>query len=283
MGSFTATVARPTGTNVILRIRTFSAIVGSGFRRHATYRQAAVAGVVTNTVFGFLRCYVLLAAVGAAGTVAGYDRAQLATFVWVGQGLLAVILLWGWTELADRIRTGEIAADLLRPIHPVTSYLATDLGRAGWAAFSRLLPPVLVGPLFFDVYLPQRAATGPLFVFSVLVAVLLCFGCRYLVNATAYWLYDVRGAMILWTLCSGVLAGLYFPLRFLPDGLLRPLWLITPFPSLFQTPLDVLVERDPPATQLELVGLQVGWAVAILLLCRLVQRRAERRMVVQGG
>jgi ABC-2 type transport system permease protein len=28
---------------------------------------------------------------------------------------------------------------------------------------------------------------------------------------------------------------------------------------------------------------QVGWAAAILALCRLVQRRAERRLVVQGG
>ncbi|SCL37777.1 ABC-2 type transport system permease protein [Micromonospora rhizosphaerae] len=283
MGSVTATVAPPTDSNVIRSFRTFSAIVVAGFRRYATYRQAAVAGVVTNTVFGFLRCYVFLAVAGAAGTVAGYDRAQLATFVWAGQGLLAVILLWGWTDLADRIRTGEIASDLLRPVHPVTSYLATDLGRAGYASISRLLPPVLVGPLFFDVYLPRRWATLPLFVFSVLVAVVLCFGCRFLVNATAYWLQDVRGAMILWTLGSGVLAGLYFPLRFLPGWLQVALWFGTPFPSLFQTPLDVLVERDPTPMQFGLVGVQLGWAVLILLGCWLVQRRAERRLVVQGG
>nr|WP_231929254.1 ABC-2 family transporter protein [Micromonospora inositola] len=239
--------------------------------------------MVTNTVFGFLRCYIFLAVAGAAGTVAGYDRAQLATIVWAGQGLLAVILLWGWTDLADRIRTGEIASDLLRPVHPVTSYLATDLGRAGFASLSRLLPPVLIGPLFFDVYLPRRWATVPLFALSVLVAVVLCFGCRFLVNATAYWLQDVRGAMILWTLSSGVLAGLYFPLRFLPGWLQLALWYGTPFPSLFQTPLDVLVERDPAPAQLGLVGLQVAWAVLILAACRLVQHRAELRLVVQGG
>ncbi|MBM0239624.1 ABC-2 family transporter protein [Micromonospora sp. ATA32] len=283
MGSVTATVAPPTDANVTLWFRTFSAIAVSGFRRYSTYRQAAIAGVVTNTVFGFLRCYIFLAVAGTAGTAAGYDRAQLATFVWVGQGLLTVILLWGWTDLADRIRTGEVASDLLRPVHPVTSYLATDLGRAGYAALARLLPPVLIGPLFFDVYLPTRWATVPLFLFSVFVAVVLCFGCRYLVNATAYWLEDVRGPMILWTLGSGVLAGLYFPLRFLPEPLQLPLWLATPFPSLFQTPLDVLVERDPTPTQAALVGLQVCWAVLILAACRLVQRRAERRLVVQGG
>jgi ABC-2 type transport system permease protein len=283
VGSVTATVASPTNSNVTRSIRTFGAIARSGFRRYATYRQAAVAGVVTNTVFGFLRYYVFLAAAGSAGRVAGYDREQLATFVWVGQGLLAVVALWGWTELADRIRTGEIAADLLRPVHPVASYLATDLGRAGFAALSRLVPPVLVGLFLFDVYLPHRAATPPLFVLSMVLAVLVCFGCRYLVNATAYWLQDVRGPLVLWTLCSGVLAGLYFPLGFLPGWLEAVFRYGTPFPSLLQIPLDVLVERGPAAAQVGLVVVQAGWAVALLALCLLVQRRAERRLVVQGG
>ncbi|MGK5741996.1 ABC transporter permease [Micromonospora sp. URMC 103] len=283
MGSVTATVAPFTTSNVILWFRTFRAIAASGFRRYSTYRQAAVAGIVTNVVFGFLRCYVLLAVAGGAGAAAGYDRRQLATFVWVGQGLLTVILLWGWTDLADRIRTGDITGDLLRPVHPVTSYLATDLGRAGYAALARLLPPTLVGPLFFDVYLPTRWPTVPLAVGSVTAAVVLSFACRYLVNATAYWLADVRGPMILWTVGSGVLAGLYFPLRFLPEWLHVPLWIATPFPSLLQTPLDVLVERDPLPVQVGLVAVQVGWAALLLATARLVQRRAERRLAVQGG
>ncbi|WP_435871525.1 ABC transporter permease [Micromonospora humida] len=282
MGSVTATAAPSTSANVTRWFRTFGALSRAGFRRYSTYRQAAVAGAVTNTVFGFLHCAVLLAAAGS-GTVGGYDRTQLATFVWMGQGLLAVVLLWGWSDLADRIRTGDVAADLLRPVHPVTSYLATDLGRAGYAALARLLPPVLVGPLFFDVYLPSRWPTGGLFVVSVVTAVVLCFGCRFLVNAAAYWWQDARGPLLLWTLGSGVLAGLYFPLRFLPQWLQLVLWCGTPFPSLMQTPLDVLVERDPPAVQVGLVALQLGWAVLVLAVCRLVQRRAESRLVVQGG
>jgi ABC-2 type transport system permease protein len=123
----------------------------------------------------------------------------------------------------------------------------------------------------------------PLFVVSVVLAVVISFGCRFLVNATAYWLDDVRGPQILWTLASGVLAGLYFPLPFLPDGVYLALQLATPFPGLMQTPLDVLVERDAGAVRAGLVAAQAGWAVALLALCRLVQHRAERRLVVQGG
>jgi len=266
-------------------LTTFGALARSGFRRYATYRQATIAGAFTNTVFGFLRCYVLLAvaASASAGQPAGYDREQLATFVWVGQGLLTVVALWGWSDLSVRIRSGDVVAELLRPVHPVISYLAPDLGRAGHAALARFIPPFAVGAIFFDLYTPQRWFTVPLFAVSVGLAVVCSFGCRFLVNATAYWLHDARGPLMFWTLSSGVLAGLYFPLRFLPDGLAVTLWVATPMPGLLQTPLDVLIERDPPALQIGLVALQAVWAVILLAACRVVQRRAERKLVAQGG
>ena len=264
---------------------TFGALARSGFRRYATYRQATIAGAFTNTVFGFLRCYVLLAVAASAsgGRPAGYDTEQLATFVWVGQGLLTVVALWGWTDLSDRIRSGDVVAELLRPVHPVVSYLAPDLGRAGYAVLARFIPPFVVGAIFFDLYSPQRWFTVPLFALSVVLAVVCSFGCRFLVNATAYWLHDARGPLIFWTLGSGVLAGLYFPLRFLPDALAVTLWVATPMPGLLQTPLDVLIERDPPALQIGLVALQAVWAAILLTACRIVQRRAERKLVAQGG
>ena len=263
----------------------FGALAWSGFRRHATYRQATVAGAFTNVVFGFLRCYVLLAVAGSAvgGRPAGYDPAQLATFVWVGQGMLAVTLMWGWTELADRIRTGDVSADLLRPVHPVIGYLAPDLGRAGHAMLARFVPPLVVGAIAFDLYAPGRWFTVPLFAVSVLLAVVLCFACRFLVNATAYWLHDARGPITLWTLAAGVLSGLYFPLRFLPDWLAVTLWVATPFPVADADPAGRARRAGPALMQVGLVGLQAVWTAVLLVVCVVVQRRAERRLVAQGG
>ena len=65
--------------------------------------------------------------------------------------------------------------------------------------------------LVFDLYAPQRTITYALFACSMLLATIVCFGCRYLVNAAAYWLLDVRGPQTAWTLTSGILGGLYFP------------------------------------------------------------------------
>lgn len=264
--------------------RAYLALAAAGFKRYATYREAMVAAVVTNTVFGFLRFAVMLAVLDAgARTVAGYSEPQLATFVWAGQGLIGVVLLWAPLDLAERIRSGDVVTDLLRPIDPVWQMLAADLGRAGYAAVTRFVGPVAAGALVFELYAPRRPVTYALFACSALLATIVCFGCRYLVNAAAYWLLDARGPNTFWTLTSGFLGGLYFPVWFFPDALAATLIVLTPFPSVIQIPLDVLVERGSPGMQLVLLGVQAGWVVAILALCHWVQARGERKLVIQGG
>ena len=260
-------------------------LMRAGFRRYATYRQATAASVFTNTVFGFLRCYVLLAvaATSTTGRTAGYTVPQLAMYCWASQGLIGVILLWGWTELADRIRTGDVVSDLLRPTHPVVSYLAVDLGRAGIGVLTRFAVPIAVGAVFFPLYVPKSLSTYPLFAISVLCAVVVSFGCRFLVNASSYWLLDNRGVTTVWLFASTVLAGLIFPLHFLPGWLTWTIWVGTPFPSVLQAPLDVLVERGSIADRFGVVAGQAAWAVMLLAIAVLVQRRAERKLVIQGG
>jgi ABC-2 type transport system permease protein len=265
----------------------YGALAAAEFRRYATYRQALIATAFTNAVFGFLRCFVLLAAAAGAGVAgiraAGYDPPRLATYVWIGQGLLGTVAIWSPPELADRIRSGDVVADLLRPVDPVWQYLAADLGRAGFEAVTRLIGLVLVGALAFRLYYPARPATYPLFVVCVALAVVISFACRYLVNATAYWLLDARGALIGWAAVSGTLSGIAFPLAFLPGPVATALYLATPFPYLIQVPADVILERHSLPVTVAVVGGQATWAAVMLAIARQVQRRAERRLVIQGG
>jgi ABC-2 type transport system permease protein len=142
---------------------------------------------------------------------------------------------------------------------------------------------MLVGALFFGMYLPQELITYPLFLLSTIIAVVVCFACRYLVNASAYWLLDHRGVVMVWLFVSGMMGGLYFPIRFLPDWLAALLWFGTPGPSLMQAPMDILIERDALPIRFGMIGVQVCWAALLLWVCHVVQRRAERKLVIQGG
>jgi ABC-2 type transport system permease protein len=263
--------------------RTFGALVVAGFRRFATYRTATLAGAFTNTFFGVVKLLILLAAAAAAGgSVAGYDRAALSTYAWLAQGMIAVIMVFPRPDQAERVRSGQIAIDLGRPVHPVVAWLAEDVGRAGQACLIRFLAPLAFGGLVFGLRVPQRPETVVLFAVSVALAVVVSFAARLLVNLTAFWLYDVRGLLTLFMVGASVLSGLVVPVAFFP-GWLRTLAYCTPFPAMLQTPVDVAVERADRAGLLLAVGVQAGWAAGLLALAVLVLHRGTRRLVVQGG
>lgn len=262
---------------------TWTALVGAGFRRYASYRQATAAGAFTNTVFGVIKVSVLLAAArSAGGTVAGYDAAALSTYTWVSQGMIAAVWMFAWTQVAQRVRTGDVAIDLARPAHPIALWLAEDLGRAAQATLIRFAVPMVFGGLVFGLRAPTRLVTVPLFALSATLAVVISFGCRVLVNLIAFWLLDVRGVVSLYIGLSNLLSGLLVPVAFFPDWL-RHLAYATPFPSMLQVPVDLVVERTTGAAAAGALAAQAGWALGVLAAATWVLHRGTRRLVVQGG
>jgi ABC-2 type transport system permease protein len=260
-------------------LRPYLRLVGAGFRRHSTYRAASLAGLFTNTVFGLLRVAVLLAVVGPTGSTAGYDAADTGTFVWLGQGLLAVVVLWPDRELAQRVRTGDVAIDLARPWNLQIALLAQDLGRAGYAVLVRLAPPVAFGALVLPFRWPDNPWSVALFAVATVLAVVISFATRFLLDLTSFWLLDSRGVTTVYASAAGLLCGLTVPLAFFPDAMRIALY-ATPFPAMLQTPIDVFGER---ASAGALLAHQVVWAALLLAAGQLALARATRRLVVQGG
>lgn len=255
----------------------------AGFRRYATYRLAAVAGLTTNSVFGLIRASILLAAIGAAGTsIAGYTAGQASSFVWWSQGLVAAVGLFGLTEMAQRVRSGDVAVDFARPVDPQLAYLAADLGRAGFQLLARGLPSLLVGAATFGIALPQGPWLWPLGLLSIGLAVTISFGCRYAVDLTSFWLVENRGVQLVYLVVSGFLGGLYVPVHWFPQWL-QAIAHRTPFPSMLQGPIDVVSGRAGPAEAWGIVLVQTLWAAAALALGQLLTRRGRRRLEVQGG
>src|SRR5438445_12280595 len=117
-----------------------------------------------------MRGSVLSALFADRKRIGAYGAAATITYVWLTPGLLNVVALWGWQELALRVRTGDIATDLIRPIHPMRTALATDYGRAVYQLIFRGIPPVAVGVLAFHAVLPADPLVWLAFLVSLTLA-----------------------------------------------------------------------------------------------------------------
>lgn len=229
-----------------------------------------------------MRGSVLLALFQQRSEIGGYGAGDTITYVWLTQGLLATIGLWGWKELGERIRSGDIVIDLSRPLDVQLGGLAFDLGRAWYHALFRGIPPVLVGALVFDLSGPPSLLAWSAFLLSVALAVSVSFAFRFAYNLSAFWLADYRGmaalAMIAATLFSGFLA----PVGFFPRWL-AVIAYATPFPAMIQTPIDIFVGKASGAAVAGALAAQAAWLALLLLAGRALFAAGARRLVVQGG
>ncbi|WP_160050851.1 MULTISPECIES: ABC-2 family transporter protein [unclassified Nocardiopsis] len=266
-------------------MRVHRAVYVRGLRRHTTYRAATLAGILTNCVFGAINATVMLALFAARPHINGYDAGDAVTQVFLGQALLAVVAVMGPPlELGERVRSGDVATDLLRPVSLLGWWLAEDLGRATFSLAFRAVPTFAVGLVLFDLVLPGDPLRWAATLVSTVLAVLVSFALRYLYELAGFWLLDSRGIWAVAGLLGPVAAGTLLPLPLFPPALAEVLRVL-PWASIVQIPAEVFLGKDslPGGTVLGGLALQACWAAALLSLGAWATGRATRRVVVQGG
>ena len=223
-----------------------------------------------------MRTYVWLAVLAAGA--GGLTPSGVVTYAFVTGAISAAFQPTWATEIVERIRSGDIVTDLYRPVDFQLWWLARDAGSSAYRLFARGIPPVLVGGVMFDLTLPTRMAVWLSFALSLSLAFVLVYAWKLLVSLSGFWLLNPAGVV---QLAAGLFtfgSGSLLPLAFMPDGLEGTLrWL--PFAAMLQLPLEVLLGGGVIGP----LARQTLWAVVLLALGRLVLRRAERKLVVQGG
>jgi ABC-2 type transport system permease protein len=204
------------------------------------------------------------------------------TYAWLTQAMIMIVALWGWWDVELTIRTGDVVSDLAKPFSYVGFWLARDLGRAGYFTIFRAAPVLVAGQLLFGLQWPSTPMVWCLFAISLLLALLVSFGFRFLLNLSAFWTTDARGLGQVALAATMFLGGFVVPIRYFPDWL-QPLALVLPFAAITQTPADIFVERVQGPALLGTLALQVFWAVVMLGAAQLVTARATRRVIIQGG
>jgi ABC-2 type transport system permease protein len=263
----------------------YLSVATRAFRRYSTYTAATLAGLFTNCVFGVIICYVYLALWDQQPDAGGYDASDAVTYVWLGQAMIMTVMVWGGgatNDLADRIRTGDVAIDLYRPVPLIGWYAAQDLGRSVYHLLARGVVPTLVGAALFDVRFPSSMAAWLGFLASLPLAVLVSFGLRFLVASTAFWLLDASGPNGVAFVLAAFFSGLTVPLVIFP-GWTRDVVMALPWASYLQVPADIWLGKREGWDVLAGLGFGALWVAVLFGACHLVLDRATRKVVVQGG
>jgi ABC-2 type transport system permease protein len=103
-----------------------------------------------------------------------------------------------------------------------------------------------------------------------------------LIGMMAFWIMHVNAIRVMFHLLSDFLGGVLVPLWFMPDALRFVLELL-PFQAMLFLPAAIYAGEVTGSGLIRPFAVQLGWIVVLWLVLTTVWRRAQRRVVVQGG
>jgi len=181
-------------------------------------------------------------------------------------------------DVQGDMQSGDIAHQLSRPVSYVGSKLAEALGDLALRLVVMGAAGLVFGRLFADCWPePERLALAALVGLLSSLVMLLCL---LSIGLCSFWLHDCMPVYMVWQKLVFVFGGLMLPLSIYPDWL-QSIARATPFAAMLYGPGRLVIgEGDAPtALALQLIG----WGVLAALVTFLVERRALRRLVIDGG
>ncbi len=256
------------------------------FLNSLQYRAAAIGGLATQFVWGFMYINMYFAFYNSNPEAFPMGLEQLTSFIWLQQALFAVLNFFRFDNtIIDSLKNGDVATELIRPISIYDMWFSKDLAIRIAAGALRFAPVILLAmflPKPFAIAAPASVFAFILFITSLGFAVLLVISLNMLVYVSGFFTVNMDGMKMTMVVVGTFFSGMSIPLAFFPEtlGLIAQ---FTPFGLIANFPLSVYTGDIDINYGLFLFFMQVIWLVILQVLGRFLIKKAIKKVVVQGG
>jgi ABC-2 type transport system permease protein len=262
-------------------VRGYRSLARTALQQTIAYRGGFFLSLLGTVFFLLSMIYLWRTIVGTSGAIHGFDWPELKAYLAVG--FLGNTLVSSWVDwsMSDRIRTGAVAADLVRPLDYQRARLAETLGVAVFELATALVLLLVMAAVFGGFALPGPAAAG-LFLVSLALVLPVKFALVYGVGLVCFWTQNYLGVEWARAAVTNLLSGAFVPLVFFP-GWLQHVASVLPFQAIASTPALIYLGRTNGGAALVALAVQATWAVALWVGARLLWSAAVRQLTVHGG
>jgi ABC-2 type transport system permease protein len=262
------------------RLAPYRAISAATLRSVLAYRLQFGLSLL-SVLFQLAAMLAVWHALLAQRAVAGFTWPQMQAYLLVAFSAGGVVSNLADFRVSYRIRTGQVALDLVKPVDYQSARLAETLGSllAELACIALVWVVMLAAGLRFT---PPPAGYLALFAVSFALVVLLKFSVVYLTGLLCFWTKNYTGVYWARLAVTSLLSGAVVPLSLLPHWLgSTAQWL--PFAGTASTPGLILIGDATGGYAARLVAVQLVWAVGLWFGARLAWRGAVRQLTIHGG
>lgn len=253
------------------------------FLRSAVYRFEVWSRLGSNLIFLLMWGSIWTALYAGREEAGSVTFTAMLTYIVVSRFLDGVngagTPLW---ELQEKVRTGDISLELMRPFDVPLRYLFADLGSVAFYMITALLPLYMIIFIFLDLALPSSILTWVFFVLSGFLGFLIRYCIEMTFGLLTFFLVETGGIEDIFYFAMSLLSGSVIPLWFFPNWL-ETIATYLPFQTIFFMPISIFIEETTGNQILIFFAIQLFWLIVCYGVLRLVWHKASQKVVVQGG
>ncbi|MCH5264257.1 MAG: ABC-2 family transporter protein [Lachnospiraceae bacterium] len=250
------------------------------------YRAAALAGIITQFMWGFMELMIYTAFYRTDASAFPMTMQSTASYIWLQQSFLFLFMTWRMeNEIFDAIINGNVAYELCRPTDIYDMWFARSVANRLSGVCLRCLPILLLAvflPAPYGLSVPAGAGAAIGFILSMILAILVTISICMLVYIATFFTMSPKGLQVFCVTLIDFASGSVIPLPFFPDGL-RQVMEVLPFGSMQNVPFRVYSGDIAGGELVRAIGVQFIWVVVLILLGKFLCRVALRRVQLQGG
>ena len=251
------------------------------FLNESTYRANVVFTMLFDVLMLFITVSVWTALYAGRGVVNGQSLSQMVLYVLAVQACRRMTRNSLPEVMNEKITSGSIASDFIRPVSIMLSSIADQLGRNVFRFIFATMPVLIIGNVFFNPA-PVSPVNVVFFVLSILLGMALMLQICWAIGLVSFWTKNgVFGRMLTNSLVE-VFGGTTVPLWFYPP-FMRTICSVLPFSYMFFYPAGILMGKYGIGEVINIFGIQLLWIVMMIGVERLVWFRARKVVTVQGG
>jgi ABC-type uncharacterized transport system, permease component len=185
-------------------------------------------------------------------------------------------------NIRSSIRKGSVAVDFLKPVSIMGSYFAQDVGCIISNLVQKFIPVFIFASIFFGLPLPSSAAGFVLSILSTALGFLILWFISAIFGLFYFWVIELGPICDVKNFIISFLSGSFVPLWFFPAKVAYVMKYF-PFMYIYQSPISIYIGKTRPDQALSILLIQVFWVGVLFICCHLLQRKAFKNVIVQGG
>ncbi len=256
-------------------------MISLSFQTSIAYKIEYFTSLLNAFLYIFIFVSVWSSLLPEETTIDGISREMMVSYA-VLSNLIKSTFAKSQIFFSSKIRSGEIAVELMKPLSLPLLYFSDMIGKTLFQIFARGLPILFFSFFIYKIRFYINPEILLKFLMLYILSFLLYFFISFFISSLSFYFVEIFPFWILYFALITLFSGGIIPIDFFPE-VLRNLTLFTPFPYLFYFPTILLLKSDLIVPYSELIIFYIVHIFVLFVISFFLYRFGLKKLYIAGG